>query len=796
MSEENRQLVTDTKELLQKALSQGKCTNDKSNGQDIYRFLKQGIDGSDRAFQVTDTYICDIMGETTFRGRGSSSTATPELNRQQLLWVYHSLDCVLYTSQSENDKKYYDELKTLSQAPSAPPPGSTVRFDSSDKNNFYMYQGDTELAFCFKDQLHRQAFLDVMREELGDDMPLFMQYSDKPNTLYIPLSLGRPAQGRGQYTRGDLMTCYNSAKGNIGVNCGQGYIRDKLLNVLGIKHASNTTKKMRDNGIETYMESQAMAFYAEHNSIKDGKKIEGFSKRIHDKTMELRGDQPQMTQTPHSATQVPGVEIVISDITLEKIKDYKQRLEKNGVGQAGKELQSKLSDQNIANIALETFTELLLSTKKPKCFAESEIEGGNWTMAEVSILGDIGTFVHGVEIYDNGNWDAKDAKKYAPPRTGNFLFTAGALLKGPTIDMEGSDFKRVMSNDKIDDEKYYKFCEERLLPLLLQANQDAYSKNKNAFVAIPGIGCGEFAGTHASEVQQKLPGVLQKVLQNHKDSLTYIQAIRFDLGPSGEHSKENSEYDVGDIKFIFKSQGAAGQPQLTMPEEFKPEYRNCEFYKVVAGDPVSYPGNDSYVDSRYTDEGVMGHATNLMKVVTGKEGKYEEGQFKRQDGREWEITHDELSFDVKGKIMVMTSSGEKKVLRDNEVIGTEATTPAVEPEAPVLESAAASSSTNDLPKEDMTFVKKYLAKKFDVDQQYVSLAKKEGEEKYDIQVDTGFWRNTVNCCDASVDKALEEISGLERCAISDTKKGWKYSTLTSDLFGLKEMAKKGEVYSK
>jgi len=51
-------------------------------------------------------------------------------------------------------------------------------------------------------------------------------------------------------------------------------------------------------------------------------------------------------------------------------------------------------------------------------------------------------------------------------------------------------------------------------------------------------------------------------------------------------------------------------------------FDDCELYSFVAWDHVSWPGNDYYLGSRTTDDGVKAAATNTMEVMTGIEGRY------------------------------------------------------------------------------------------------------------------------------------------------------------------------------
>jgi len=53
-------------------------------------------------------------------------------------------------------------------------------------------------------------------------------------------------------------------------------------------------------------------------------------------------------------------------------------------------------------------------------------------------------------------------------------------------------------------------------------------------------------------------------------------------------------------------------------------------YSIVAWDHVSWPGNDFFVGSRATDDGVKAAATNSMSVLTGVKGEYDPTRGKYQ----------------------------------------------------------------------------------------------------------------------------------------------------------------------
>ena len=72
--------------------------------------------------------------------------------------------------------------------------------------------------------------------------------------------------------------------------------------------------------------------------------------------------------------------------------------------------------------------------------------------------------------------------------------------------------------------------------------------------------------------------------------------------------------------------GNSQKSQLSRPESFAEagdDFSNCSLYSVVAWDHVSWPGNDFYIGSRMTDDGVKAAATNSMSALTQVEGVYD-----------------------------------------------------------------------------------------------------------------------------------------------------------------------------
>ncbi|WP_342224867.1 hypothetical protein [Rickettsia endosymbiont of Urophora cardui] len=217
----------------------------------------------------------------------------------------------------------------------------------------------------------------------------------------------------------------------------------------------------------------------------------------------------------------PDYNIVLSQESLEKIISYKNDIISLSIEPGGylkksidKVIQTGTSLEEISN---EQFIELLLSTKKPKIFAESEIlcNGTDWNRKELQILGDINITMP-VQVYDNGAWSPSDNNflKHITPLNAELLFTPGALLqgnitgniiKGHMVPGVTPDFEEVVDGNRLNQDKYTKLVNRRLTPILTHANESAKKNGISAIITLPGIGCGTFAGRFIANAERFLP---------------------------------------------------------------------------------------------------------------------------------------------------------------------------------------------------------------------------------------------------------------------------------------------------
>lgn len=311
--------------------------------------------------------------------------------------------------------------------------------------------------------------------------------------------------------------------------------------------------------------------------------------------------------------------VLMHNEAYQKASDYWCAIQVGGV-KPGNYLQDKLQGVDVAQISVDSFLERLVNTKRPQIFAESAVYGNglDWNPQELKLLGDIGIAVE-VMVYDDGRH--RQPVPYPEPFSAHLLFTAGALLRNGRqqipVDWD------VVGDGEIDQDRYYELYKCRLLPLLLYANELAGTNGKQAFITVPGLGCGQFAGKFIGQLGAMLQSTLLRLLSEYQKQLDNVRAVYFD--PYNEC--ENERFELDHLSFMVRplTQGNQNKPQLCQPyryEEPGDDFSQCQLFSVVAWDHVSWPGNDFYVGSRATDDGVKAAATNSMEAVTGFTGRY------------------------------------------------------------------------------------------------------------------------------------------------------------------------------
>ncbi|MCZ8157672.1 MAG: hypothetical protein O9264_16255 [Leptospira sp.] len=318
--------------------------------------------------------------------------------------------------------------------------------------------------------------------------------------------------------------------------------------------------------------------------------------------------------------------ILINQITSNKIREYKNSiLEKRK--KPGKYLTLNLKEIDLSNTSFEDFTELLLNTKVPQIFAESQVmgDGSDWNLDELSILGDISIAVP-VKVFDN----ALHVKPmlHSIPLDSVLIYTPGALLENMR-NQTPADWDEVVLNDHINQKAFYSLYERRLLPPFLYMNETCKQLKKQAIITIPGLGCGQFAGKFRGTLGNHLKEFLSFFLSKYVREFSNIKVVYYD--PYNECSNERVE--IQHLVFLTRplTQGNENKPQLCYPVVYQDKgdnFSDLKHFSIVAWDHVSWAGNDFYIGSRVTDDGVKSASTNSMEILTGFKGTYNAEEFK------------------------------------------------------------------------------------------------------------------------------------------------------------------------
>ncbi|MFT5311959.1 MAG: hypothetical protein ACI8Z9_000435 [Paraglaciecola sp.] len=294
---------------------------------------------------------------------------------------------------------------------------------------------------------------------------------------------------------------------------------------------------------------------------------------------------------------------------------------KAGKKTAGSLLQKALRSRKIDSLSVTEFIECLLNTKQTQIFAESSVlgEGSDWNQTELAILGDL-SMAMDVEVFDNALHHAP--KVHSSPLKALLIYTPGALLRNETGNIP-ADWAEVTDNKHINYGAYYGLYERRLLPCLLHANESALAQGLKTLITLPGLGCGQFAGKFKGQLGAMLKQVLLDLLTKYAAQLPAVRAIYYD--PFDECDNERFEFEHISLLVRPLLKGNEGKGQLCRPadyEDIKGEFRDCSLSSLVAWDHVSWPGNDFYIGSRATDDGVKAAATSTMAVMSSYTGQY------------------------------------------------------------------------------------------------------------------------------------------------------------------------------
>ena len=311
----------------------------------------------------------------------------------------------------------------------------------------------------------------------------------------------------------------------------------------------------------------------------------------------------------------PRYFVILSQQTYDRTLKYLDVL-KSGQAEAGVRLANELQQADINSLTGNAFLDVLLNTKPPQIFAESSVrgDGTDWNQTELGLLGDI-SIAAPVTIFDDGAH--QNPLRHDVPFRGNLLFTPGALLRNDQGGMP-ADWAEVHRDEVFHLESFTALYRRRLGPVLKWVNGQAVKSGRPALITIPGMGCGQFAGVYRGRLGAILETSLAQILEAEQANLPNIKAVWFDPYQECQAARRK----IGSLEFITNplSSDVFPRPQLSEPKRFG--FDDCELYSFVAWDHVSWPGNDYYLGSRATDDGVKAAATDVMKAMTGLHGEY------------------------------------------------------------------------------------------------------------------------------------------------------------------------------
>jgi len=324
---------------------------------------------------------------------------------------------------------------------------------------------------------------------------------------------------------------------------------------------------------------------------------------------------------------IPRYQILLHRTSFSPLEVYQQEL--SGGKKPGNFLANELTGRDFGNLSITQFLELLINTKRPRIYAESEVQGTgeDWNLDELQLMGDISIAVP-VTVFDNGQHNSPVV--HEDPFRATLIYTPGALLRNDRGN-KPADWDEATQEGKVFFEGYYALYERRLLPVLLYANQRAGEQSRKALVTLPGIGCGQFAGPFRGQMGEYLKRTLLQLIETHSEKLPNLRAVYFD--PYSEC--QNERFEINQLSLFIRplNQGSVAKPQLCHPttyQEDDDDFSDCDLYSVVAWDHVSWPGNDFYGGVRSTDDGVKAAATDTMWNMTGIEGQYDIVSYKYQ----------------------------------------------------------------------------------------------------------------------------------------------------------------------
>uniref|UniRef100_UPI00313D35C1 hypothetical protein n=1 Tax=Rickettsia endosymbiont of Urophora cardui TaxID=3066265 RepID=UPI00313D35C1 len=162
---------------------------------------------------------------------------------------------------------------------------------------------------------------------------------------------------------------------------------------------------------------------------------------------------------------------------------------------------------------------------------------------------------------------------------------------------------------------------------------------------------------------------LQNIITKNANNYSNIACIYYD--PFDECA--NQEKNINGIKYrVRPAKDNLSKAQLSHPIDYQEQgddFSNLKLYKIVAWDHASFPGNDYFIGSRNTDDGVAAAATNSMEVITNIKGEYKDGYYLPPSGnKNWQqvVKANNTHLIAKNNVKIVTSDGAYVKLKEFE----------------------------------------------------------------------------------------------------------------------------------
>ena len=310
---------------------------------------------------------------------------------------------------------------------------------------------------------------------------------------------------------------------------------------------------------------------------------------------------------------------------------------RNGESTPGPALDEVLKNhkQNPAQLTTKQLLEYLAKTKAPQLYAETD-GVGRWTPEEFAILDQLVLTTKRCKIYGDGGWGASikfitNQNRHLYEKDASFVLISGALLSGDSFESDKYRNARFTANAatrfnirsidafKENAESIIKAnLEPKFRAALCQVNAIAKKEGYSAFVTVPGVGAGCFAGAFQNIIPKILVETICGVLNNIDHTnikhvcLDLFERRLIDLAKTANTNFSHDKFSLigtGDfnVQFFTKSEHIKASQETSninkSESSFYSWFETVKRVKVVAADLASWPGNDINVGSNSTDEG-------------------------------------------------------------------------------------------------------------------------------------------------------------------------------------------------